>query len=204
MIQILVADDHAIVRSGLRQIVGSTTDTSIQAETGDGRQVLAQLRLAVPDVLLLDLSMPGISGTDLIRRIRVEHAALPILVLSIYEEPQIASRTLRAGASGYVTKDVDPSILLAAIRKLHSGGKFVDLSLVDALIFNAKFDYGAPHEVLSDREFQVLQELAKGRAINDIADAYALSAKTISTHKMRLMKKLGETSRGMQWVLERD
>ena len=191
MIKILIADDHAIVRSGLRQIVATTSDIVVQAEAADGQEVLARLRETVPDVLLLDLSMPGISGTDLIRRIRSEHENLAILVLTMHNEGQFASRALRSGATGYMTKDSDPGVLLAGIRKVHAGGKFIDPSLVDAMIFHANGDDAPPHRLLSDREFQVLQQLAGGRTINEIADAYALSAKTISTHKMRLMKKLG-------------
>lgn len=191
MIKILIADDHAIVRSGLRQIVATTSDIVVQAEAADGQEVLARLREGMPDVLLLDLSMPGISGTDLIRRIRSEHETLAILVLTMHNEGQFASRALRSGATGYMTKDSDPGVLLAGIRKVHAGGKFIDPSLVDAMIFHANGDDAPPHRLLSDREFQVLQQLARGRTINEIADAYALSAKTISTHKMRLMKKLG-------------
>lgn len=138
--------------------------------------------------------MPGISGVGLIRRVRTEQPALPILVLSIHNEAQVVSRALRAGATGYVTKDSDPEILLAAIRKLAAGGRFIDPKLVDAIVFDSHTGDAPPHEVLSDREFQVLQMLASGRSINDIADAFALSAKTISTHKMRLMQKLNLTN----------
>jgi DNA-binding NarL/FixJ family response regulator len=141
--------------------------------------------------LLLDMTMPGISGVDLIRRVRAEQPALPVLVLSIHNEAQVVSRALRAGATGYVTKDSDPEVLLAAIRKLAAGGRFIDPKLVDAIIFETHSGDAPPHEVLSDREFQVLQMLASGKSINDIAETLALSAKTISTHKMRLMQKLG-------------
>jgi DNA-binding NarL/FixJ family response regulator len=190
MIHILIADDHAIVRGGLKQIIATTTDIVVAGEAAHGAEVIDKLRLCQIDLLLLDMTMPGISGVGLIRRVRTELPTLPILVLSIHNEAQVVSRALRAGATGYVTKDSDPDILLAAIRKLASGGRFIDPKLVDAIVFETHAGDAPPHEVLSDREFQVLQMLAAGRSINDIAESFALSAKTISTHKMRLMQKL--------------
>jgi DNA-binding NarL/FixJ family response regulator len=191
MIKILIADDHAIVRGGLKQIIATTSDIVVNGEAAQGSEVVDKLRTCEIDLLLLDMTMPGISGVDLIRRVRAEQPALPVLVLSIHNEAQVVSRALRAGATGYVTKDSDPEVLLTAIRKLASGGRFIDPKLVDAIIFETHSGDAPPHEILSDREFQVLQMLASGKSINDIAEALALSAKTISTHKMRLMQKLG-------------
>ncbi|ADG20738.1 response regulator [Paraburkholderia atlantica] len=191
MIRILIADDHAIVRGGLRQIIATTSDIVVVAEAAQGSEVIDGLRSRAVDLLLLDMTMPGISGIVLIRRVRAEHPSLPVLVLSIHDEAQVASRALRAGATGYLTKDSDPEVLLAAIRKLAEGGRFLDPKLVDALVFDTQRDDVPPHKVLSDREFQVLQMLAAGRSINEIAETCTLSAKTISTHKMRLMRKLG-------------
>jgi DNA-binding NarL/FixJ family response regulator len=191
MIKILIADDHAIVRGGLKQIIATTDDIVVTGEAAQGSEVVDKLRICEVDLLLLDMTMPGISGVDLIRRVRVEQPALPVLVLSIHNEAQVVSRALRAGATGYVTKDSDPDVLLAAIRKLAGGGRFIDPKLVDAIIFETHSGDAPPHEVLSDREFQVLQMLAAGTSINEIAETLALSAKTISTHKMRLMQKLG-------------
>jgi DNA-binding NarL/FixJ family response regulator len=191
MIRILIADDHAIVRGGLKQIIATTSDMVVAAEAAQGSEVVDKLRSCTVDLLLLDMTMPGISGVDLIRRVRAEQPALPVLVLSIHDEAQVASRALRAGATGYLTKDSDPDVLLAAIRKLADGGRFIDPKLVDAMVFETHRGDMPPHEVLSDREFQVLQMLAAGKSINEIADTCALSAKTISTHKMRLMQKLG-------------
>jgi DNA-binding NarL/FixJ family response regulator len=153
--------------------------------------VIEKLRTCHVDVLLLDMTMPGISGVDLIRRVRTEDAALPVLVLSIHNEAQVVARAVRAGATGYVTKDSDPDILLAAIRKLAGGGRFIDPKLVDVMVFDTHSSAAAPHEILSDREFQVLHLLAAGKSINAIAEVLVLSAKTISTHKMRIMQKLG-------------
>ena len=191
MIKILIADDHAIVRGGLKQIIATTDDIVVTGEAAQGSEVVDKLRICEVDLLLLDMTMPGISGVDLIRRIRVEQPSLPVLVLSIHNEAQVVSRALRAGATGYVSKDSDPDVLLAAIRKLAAGGRFIDPKLVDAIIFETHSGDAPPHEVLSDREFQVLQMLAAGTSINEIAEMLALSAKTISTHKMRLMQKLG-------------
>jgi DNA-binding NarL/FixJ family response regulator len=191
MIKILIADDHAIVRGGLKQIIATTADIVVTGEASQGSEVVDKVRSCDIDLLLLDMTMPGISGVDLIRRVRAEQPALPVLVLSIHNEAQVVSRALRAGATGYVTKDSDPEVLLAAIRKLAAGGRFIDPKLVDAIVFETHSGDAPPHEVLSDREFQVLQMLASGKSINDIGETLALSAKTISTHKMRLMQKLG-------------
>ncbi|SDI56175.1 two component transcriptional regulator, LuxR family [Paraburkholderia steynii] len=190
MIRILIADDHALVRGGLKQIIATTSDIVVAAEAGHGGEVLDKLRTCTVDLLLLDMTMPRISGVDLIRRVRAEHPSLPVLVLSIHDEAQVASRALRAGAAGYLTKDSDPDVFFLAIRKLAAGGSFIDPKLVDAMVFDTHRGDMPPHEVLSDREFRVLQMLAAGRSINEIADTFSLSAKTISTHKMRLMRKL--------------
>jgi len=191
MIRILIADDHAIVRGGLKQIIATTADIAVAGEAAQGAEVIEKLRVCRVDLLLLDMTMPGISGVDLIRRVRTEHPALPILVLSIHNEAQVVARAVRAGATGYVTKDSDPEILLAAIRKLAGGGRFIDPKLADVMVFDTHSSTAAPHEILSDREFQVLHLLAAGKSINAIAEVLVLSAKTISTHKMRLMQKLG-------------
>lgn len=191
MIRILVADDHAIVRSGLKQIVATATDIEVAAEATRGPDVLDKARGGGFDLLLLDMSMPGLSGIDLIRHLKAAQPALPILVLSMHNENQVVSRALRAGAAGYVTKDCEPEILLAAIRKVANGGRFLDPALVDAMVFDAAAVDAPPADLLSDREFQVLQQLAKGRSLNEIGATLNISAKTISTHKMRLMEKLG-------------
>lgn len=191
MINVLIADDHAVVRGGLKQIIATTADIAVAAEAAQGAEVLESLRTGRFDLVLLDMTMPGVSGVDLIRRVRAEYPSQPILVLSMHNEAQVVSRALRAGAMGYMTKDSDPDVLLSAIRKLAGGGRFIDPKLIDAMVFETHSGDAPPHEVLSDREFQVLQMLAAGKSINDIAESCSLSAKTISTHKMRLMQKLG-------------
>jgi len=135
MIRILIADDHAVVRSGLKQIVATATDIAVVDEAVSGADVLTKLRSKEVDLLMLDMTMPGISGVDLIRRVLGEYPEIPILILSIHNEAQVVSRALRAGAAGYVTKDSDPEVLLAAIRKLADGGRFIDPKLVDAVVF---------------------------------------------------------------------
>ncbi|WP_027214605.1 response regulator [Burkholderia sp. WSM2232] len=191
MINLLIADDHPLVRGGLKQIIETTPDIVVAGEAAQGSEVIEKLRTCQVDLLLLDMTMPGISGVDLIRRVRAERPSLPLLVLSIHNEAQVVSRALRAGATGYVTKDSNPDVLLAAIRRLAEGGRFIDPKLVEGIVFETYSGDAPPHEILSDREFQVLQMLALGKSLNEIADAFALSAKTISTHKMRLMQKLG-------------
>jgi len=191
MIRIVIADDHAIVRGGLKQIIATTTDIVAAGEATHGAEVIDKVRQIDLDLLLLDMTMPGRSGVDLVRRVRGDKPELPILVLSMHNEGQVVSRALRAGASGYVTKDSDPAILLSAIRKVAGGGRFIDPALVDAIVFEVGDSDKAPHECLSDREFQVLQKIAVGKAIGEIGASLNLSAKTISTHKMRLMQKLG-------------
>jgi DNA-binding NarL/FixJ family response regulator len=178
MIRILIADNHAMVRGGLKQIIATTADIAVAGEAAQGAEVIEKLRVCRVELLLLDMTMPGISGVDLIRRVRTEHPELPILVLSIHNEVQVVARAVRAGATGYVTKDSDPEILLAAIRKLADGGRFIDPKLVDVMVFDAHSGVAAPHEVLSDREFQVLHLLAAGKSINAIAEVFVLSAKT--------------------------
>ena len=191
MIRIIIADDHAIVRGGLKQIFALTSDIVVVSEAAQSSEVMEQWRQIPCDLLLLDLTMPGVSGVDLICRLHDEKPALPILVLSMHNEGQIVARTLRAGAAGYVTKDSEPEILLAAVRKVAAGGKYIDPSLVESMIFNAAGSSDLPHDSLSERELQVLKMVAAGGPLGEIAERLHLSPKTVSTHKMRLMQKLG-------------
>ncbi|HXU94234.1 MAG TPA: response regulator transcription factor [Gallionella sp.] len=191
MIRILIADDHAIVREGLKQLFALCEDVSVAGEAVNGGQVLEALRNHEMDLLLLDMTMPGISGVELIARIRAENQAVPILVLSMHNEPQIARRALASGASGYLTKDSDPEMLMAAIRKVATGGRFIDPGLAELMVFDSgEKGERPPHELLSEREFHILRLLVQGRSVNDIADELSISNKTVSTHKARLMQKL--------------
>ena len=196
MIRLLLADDHVLVREGLKQLFALTSDLHVAAEASNGAQVLDLLRQERFSIILLDITMPGICGPDLIERIRTRDNPPPILVLSMHNEPQIARRALGAGAAGYLTKDNDPKTLLTAIRKVAAGGRFLAPSLAEALAFEASSSSpsNTSHEQLSDREFQIFTLLARGIGVNEIARQLAISNKTVSTHKARLMDKMGLAS----------
>lgn len=196
MIRILVADDHAIVRKGIVQLLSTQGDLLVAAEASSAQETL-QMAEAMPaggvDLFMLDLTMPGASGVPLIERLRREHPATPILVLSMHIEGPIVARALRAGATGYVAKDSDITVLLTAVRHVAGGGRFIDPTLVEGVVFEPTAP-GALHEALSERESQVLGLIVAGVRLGEIADRLRVSAKTVSTHKMRLMHKLGVSS----------
>lgn len=195
MIRLLLADDHGLVREGLKRLFTITADIHVVAEATNGAQVLEALRHDSFDLILLDMSMPGIAGPDLIARILAHENAPHILVLSMHNEVQIARRALAAGANGYLTKDSNPETLLAAITRVAAGGRFLDSVLAEAMAFESSGGSpAASHEQLSDREFQILCALAKGIGVNDIAAQLSISNKTVSTHKARLMEKMGFSS----------
>jgi DNA-binding NarL/FixJ family response regulator len=195
-LRVLLADDHRIMREGLKQLFSLMPDIEVVGEATSGAEVLDLLRQhAPPDLLLLDMTMPGISGDDLITRVRARHPTLPVLVLSMHEEPQIAQRALKAGANGYLTKDQDPQTLLAAVRKVAGGGRFIDPLLAERMAFEVSgVTRRASHDALTNRELEVMRLLAQGLRVADIAVKLALSDKTISTHKARLMEKMGFAS----------
>jgi len=192
MIRVVIADDHQILREGLKQLLQGSGDLDVVAEAADGHQVLERIRTLDIDVLLLDMSMPGKSGIELIRQVKSERPRLRVLVLSMHEEHQYAVRAIRAGASGYLTKESASSQLVAAIRKIAGGGAFISAEVAEHLAHDA-MPHGADrplHAALSDREYQVFARLVSGESVSEIALALHLSAKTISTHKARLMEKL--------------
>jgi two-component system, NarL family, invasion response regulator UvrY len=192
MIRILIADDHAIVREGLKQIVAETPDMVVVAEASDGQGALEEARKCGCEVVLLDIAMPGRGGMETLGLIRKERPELPVVMLSIYPEEQYAVRALRAGAAGYLTKESAPLELVEAIRKAAAGGKYVSPSLAEKLAFQLDSrGQRPPHETLSDREFQVMKLLASGKTVSQIADELSLSVKTISTNRARLLKKMG-------------
>jgi len=190
MIRILLADDHALVREGLRRILTAAADIEVAAEAADGDEVLALVRSAEFDLALLDLSMPGLSGLALIKRLKLEKPRLRILVLSMHGESQYAARALKAGASGYLTKDSAAAQLLGAIRKIAAGGVQISEAAAAQLIGASATGDSLPHAALSDREYEVLRHIVAGRTITDIADVLNLSVKTVSTHKARILQKL--------------
>ena len=195
MIRVMVAEDHTLVREGIKQLVGLASDLSVVGEACNAEQLLEQLRQTPCEVVLLDISMPGMSGLEAIARIRALSQPPAILMLSMHDEAQMAARALKAGASGYATKDSDPTLLLAAIRKVAAGGRYIDPELADRMVFEVNLtDARPPHALLSEREFSVFERLVQGASVNDIAQQLALSNKTISTHKARLMQKLNAHS----------
>lgn len=192
MIRVLIADDHAIVREGLKQIVADTPDIVVAGEAKDGHEALDAISKKDYDVVLLDISMPGMSGLDVLKQLRSQKPHLRILILSIYPEEQYAVRTLKAGASGYLTKDSAPDELVGAIRNVFAGGTYVSRSLGEKLAAGLKLDANKPpHEALSDREFQVMRMLASGKRGKEIAEELLLSVKTVSTYRRRVLDKLG-------------
>ncbi|HPJ97826.1 MAG TPA: response regulator transcription factor [Syntrophales bacterium] len=191
MIRILVVDDHAIVREGLKQILNDVEDMSVLAEAANGQEALDEIRRATFDVILMDISMPGRSGLEILKDIRGEHPKLPVLILSMHPEEQYAVRALRAGAAGYMNKAGAPDELIGAIRKVSAGRKYVSPSVAERLAFELGTDLEKlPHEQLSDREYQVMLMLASGRTVSEIADELCLSVKTISTYRARVMEKM--------------
>ncbi|MDH5709776.1 MAG: response regulator transcription factor [Hylemonella sp.] len=207
MIRLVIADDHAIVRGGLRQIFATVPDFEVVGEAVNGAEVLDWVRQQEADLLLMDLNMPGVSGPDLITRIRAHRPRLPILVLSMHNEAQVAARVLKAGANGYITKDSEPDLLLGAMRKVAAGGKYIVPELAERMVFDVSLpDQQAPHSQLSDRELEVLRLLIAGLSINSIAEQLFISNKTVSTHKTRLMEKLNLTSMAdlMRYAMQHD
>jgi DNA-binding NarL/FixJ family response regulator len=192
VIRVVIADDHQILREGLKQLLQAAGDVVIAGEAGDGFEVLERVRTLDFDVLLLDMSMPGKSGVELIRQVKSEKPKLRILVLSMHEEHQYAVRAIRAGASGYLTKESAAAKLVAALRKVGSGGAFISAEVAERLAQEAMpHAEGPPHAALSDREYQVFRMLVNGQTVTEIAATLHLSGKTVSTHKARLMEKLG-------------
>ena len=190
--RIVIADDHTIVREGLKQLLAGDAAIDVVAEARDGHEVMDRVRSLDFDVLLLDLSMPGKSGIELIRQAKAEKPKLRILVLSMHEEHQYAVRAIRAGASGYLTKESASKELINALHRIAAGGAYITPEVGEQLALSAMpATDQAPHTTLSDREFQVLRMLAGGASVSDIATRINLSVKTVSTHKARLMQKLG-------------
>lgn len=190
MIRVLLADDHGLVREGLRGILAKGADIEVAAEAANGDEVLALVRQRDFDLALLDLSMPGLSGIALIKRLKVEKPKLRILVLSMHGEAQYAARALKAGASGYLTKDTAASQLLGAIRKIAAGGVHISEAAAAHLIGASAAGDVPLHDALSDREYEVLRRIVAGGTVTDIAGALNVSVKTISTHKARILQKL--------------
>ncbi len=190
--RILIADDHAVVRTGLKQILNDINDIGTIDEACNGKEALMKVQSDFYDVVVLDISMPGMNGLDILKQLKTEQPHLQVLMLSIHPEEQYALRVLKAGASGYLTKASAPEELVRAIKKISAGGKYINESLADRLADNMGNKTKAPsHESLSDREFQIMLMIAQGKTIKDIAAELFISDKTVSTYRSRLLNKMG-------------
>ena len=191
MIRLLIADDHTIMREGLKRILEGEANIEVVAEAVDGLDALQKVRSGGVDLVVLDLSMPGRSGVDLIRQIKEEAPKLPILILTMHEEEQYAVRAIRAGASGYLTKESAGLELVNAIQRIASGRPYISTAVAEQLAMNLMpGEVSLPHKTLSNREFEIFQLLVQGKTLTEIADGLCLSVKTVSTHKTRILVKM--------------
>ena len=192
MIKVFLADDHAIFRAGLRRLVEEAGDMVVVAEAADGREAIEQIDDAMPDVVVIDISMPGLDGLEVISQLSSSHPALPVLVLTMHEEEQYVVRTISAGAKGYITKRSVPEQLVKAIRKVHAGGRYLTEEAAELLAL--RMASGARDrsliDTLSNREIQVLRRLVLGQTTREIAEVYHISVKTVDTYRSRLLQKL--------------
>ena len=195
MLRLLIADDHVIVRQGLKQIIAEIPESAIIAEASNGNEVLKHIRKTFFDVVILDISMPGLSGLEVLKQIKMEKPEINVLMLSMHPEEQYAVRALKAGASGYLTKESATEELVTAILRVSQGRKYVTSSLAEKLAFDLEGGREKHlHESLSDREFQVLLLLASGKTVKAVADEMFLSVKTISTYRSRILEKMNKKS----------
>ena len=193
--EVLVVDDHSIIRQGLRKILADTDDLIVAGEAANGNAALEMVRERDWDLLILDLSMPGRSGLELLKLIKNERPHLPILVFSMHQEEQYAVRAIRAGAAGYLSKEGDSELLLPAIRKVVNGGVFISARLAELLATNVSPNApGLPHTQLSNREFEVFIRIVRGVSLTAIAEEFSLSIKTVSTHKSHILTKMDMSS----------
>jgi len=189
--RVFIADDHAIVRKGLRQIIEETPDIVVAEEAGTSQEILTKVKKTDCDVLLLDIAMPGSNGLEILKQVKLERPDLAVMMLSMHPEEQYAVRSLKAGASGYLTKGSAPAELIDAIRKVSTGRKFISPSLAERLAFDLGGASEKPlHDTLSDREFQVMCMIASGKTVGEIAEELSLSVKTISTYRSRILEKM--------------
>jgi DNA-binding NarL/FixJ family response regulator len=191
-IRILIVDDHAIVREGLKTILAKTSEFEVAGEAANAPDAMSVLRQMPVDLALVDIGLPGRTGVDLLKSIKVEFPKLPVLVLSTYPEDQYAMRVLKQGAAGYLSKESAPELLTSAVRKVAAGGKYVSAAMAERLLSEIGVDADkSPHARLSDREFEVFKLIAGGKSLTDIADGMHVSIKTVSTHRARILEKTG-------------
>lgn len=191
MLKILIADDHPVVRQGVKQILTEELQLKQFGEARNAREVLENVSKKKWDILILDINLPDMNGLEILRQLKKVHPDLPVLVLTVFDEDQIAIRVLKAGASGFVTKETMPNELIAAVKKIHSGGKYVSPSLAEKLVFNIyAADEKPVHHKLSNREYQVICLIAAGKSVKQIADELYLSIQTIRTYRTRILEKM--------------
>jgi len=190
--KVLIADDHAIVRGGLKQILLKMDEVSTVDETGDGHKTLAKIEENKYDIVILDISMPGMSGLDILKTMKDRNETANVLILSIHPQDQYAIRAIHLGASGYLCKDSIYEEIQDAIKKIAAGGKYISSTLVENIVFTKNLDANKlPHEKLSEREFQVMCMLAQGSSVKEIAAELSISDKTVSTFRSRILEKMG-------------
>lgn len=194
-IRVLIADDHAFLRQGLKQILSETSDIVVVAEAGNGHEVLELIRKTELDVVVMDISMPEKTGWDVLLQMKSERLKVPVIILSVSPEDNYAVTMLRSGASGYITKSSAPEMLVEAIRKVTNGGKFISPHLAEKMVFGLDLDGDKRlHEILSPRELQILVLIASGKTVSEIAEELSLSVPTVSTHRSRILEKMNMTS----------
>lgn len=205
-LRVLIADDHELVRAGLERLLAESPDVEVVGTAANGFEVLDVVAELDPDLILLDVSMPGKGGMETLKELRQRSPTIRVLMLSMYPEDQYAVRLLKEGAAGYMTKESAPDELLSAIRRIHEGGRYVSPQLADALVTHLESgDAAESHTCLSDREFQVMCMLASGRTVGQIADELALSVKTVSTYRTRILQKMNlrNTAQIMHYGLQK-
>jgi DNA-binding NarL/FixJ family response regulator len=191
MIKILIADDHAVVRRGLKQILAEEPDMMVFGEACDAREVIKNVSDQDWDIVILDITMPDISGLDVLEELKSVRPKLPVLILSVHPEEQYAVRALKAGADGYITKRSVPEELVKAVRKVIEGGKYISHSVAEKLAINLRTGFEKPpHETLSDREYQVMCMISSGKNAKEIASELYLSVRTIRTYRARILEKM--------------
>lgn len=191
MIRVLIADDHTLFREGLKKIIAGTSDITVAGEASNGNEVLKKIGEQKFDVLVLDIAMPGKDGMEVLKEVRMRQGSLPVLMLSMFPEEQYATRVLRAGAFGYLTKESASDVLITAVRKAAKGERYVSPSLAERLVSDLSENrQKAPHERLSDREYQIMCLIASGKRMKEIAHHLSLSPTTVSTYRTRIMEKM--------------
>jgi two-component system invasion response regulator UvrY len=191
MIRVIVVDDHPVVRRGLKQIIDAEADMRVVAEAENAREAISVIRKTGCDAVVLDITLPGGSGIEVLQQLETERPNLPVLILSVHEEEQYARRMLKAGASGYLMKDSAPENLIGAIRKIARGGKYISPSFAEMLAAEVASETTSLDQKLSNREFQILCMIASGKSLREIGETLCISAKTVSTYRTRILEKMG-------------